>query len=119
MASAQSHDELYETELAKLIEQRVSARRAALVARDEAALKVVADELLEFLLEGRQFRELLAVTPTESQAVVGKRFANLVEQYLATEAHTWAKREIKKVARANAEISTTDRIHRYLDRVAA
>ncbi|AWL03379.1 hypothetical protein ACFOHT_04730 [Massilia oculi] len=119
MASTQTHDELYETELAKLIEQRVSERRAALVARDEAALKVVADELLEFLLEGCQFRELLAVVPTESQAVVGKRFANLLEQYLATEAHTWAKHEIKKVARANKEISIADRAHRYLDRLAA
>jgi len=119
MARNESKDELYEAELAKLIDQRMTARRAALVSRDEATLKEVADELLEFLLIGSQFRELLAVVPNERQAVVGKRFANLMEQYLAVEAKNWAKREIKKVAAANREMSIVDRCHRYLDRVSA
>lgn len=118
MARNESKDELYEAELAKLIDQRMSARRAALVARDPDVLKEVADELLEFLLENAQFRELLAVVPNERQAVVGKRFANLLEQYLAVEANTWAKREIKKVAAANREMSVTDRAFRYLDSIA-
>jgi len=119
MARNESKDELYEAELAKLVSQRMTARRASLVARDADVLKEVADELLEFLLIGNQFRELLAVVPNERQAVVGKRFANLMEQYLAVEAKTWAKREIKKVAAANREMSVTDRCFRYLDRVSA
>lgn len=119
MARNESKDELYEAELAKLVDQRVKARRAALVARDESTLKEVADELLEFLLIGSQFRELLAVVPNERQAVVGKRFANLMEQYLAVEANAWAKREIKKVAAANREMSVTDRCFRYLDGITA
>lgn len=118
MARNESKDELYEAELAKLISQRMTARRAALVARDPDVLKEVADELLEFLLIGSQFRELLAVVPNERQAVVGKRFANLMEQYLTVEANAWAKREIKKVAAANREMSVTDRCFRYLDLVA-
>lgn len=119
MARNESKDELYEAELAKLIAQRMSARRAALVARDEATLKEVADELLEFLLIGSQFRELLAVVPNERQAVVGKRFANLMEQYLAVEANAWAKRELKKISAANKQVSIVDRCHRYLDGITA
>lgn len=119
MARNESKDELYEAELAKLIRTRVKSRRAALVVRNKSTLREVADELLEFLLENPEFRELLAVVPNERQAVVGKRFANLMEQYLAVEADTWAKREIKKVAAANREMSITDRCVRYLDRVSA
>lgn len=119
MARNESKDELYEAELAWLVSVRMTARRAALVARDELTLKQVSDELLEFLLENPEFRELLAVVPNERQAVVGKRFANLMEQYLAVEAKNWAKREIKKVAAANREMSVTDRCFRYLDRVSA
>lgn len=119
MARNESQQELYEAELAKLVSVRMTARRAALVARDASTLKEVADELLEFLLIGNQFRELLAVVPNERQAVVGKRFANLMEQYLTIEANTWAKREIKKVAAANREMSIADRCHRYLDGVSA
>lgn len=113
MARNESNDELYEAELAKLIDQRMSARRAALVARDADVLKEVSDELLEFLLENAQFRELLAVVPNERQAVVGKRFANLMEQYLAVEAEAWAKRELKKIT-ARREVSIDHRIFRYL-----
>ena len=114
MARNESKDELYEAELAKLVSVRMTARRKALVARDADVLKEVADELLEFLLIGSQFRELLAVVPNERQAVVGKRFANLMEQYLAVEAKNWSKREIKKVAAANRQVSIEDRIFRYL-----
>jgi hypothetical protein len=114
MASRLSKTELYNNELATQIDKRMTDRRALLVARDELTLKQVSDELLEYLLENPEFRELLAVVPNERQAVVGKRFANLMEQYLAVEANTWAKREIKKVAAANRQVSIEDRIYRYL-----
>lgn len=86
--------EQYEDQVSQLVDQRMAARRAALINRDEQTMREVADEMLEFCLETRQFRELLAVAPVESQAVVGKRFSNLLEQVLATEANAWATREI-------------------------
>jgi hypothetical protein len=106
MENRLSKAELYNNELATQIDKRMTDRRALLVARDELTLKQVSDELLE-------------VVPNERQAVVGKRFANLMEQYLAVEANTWAKREIKKVAAANRELSIVDRCHRYLDGITA
>lgn len=111
--------EQYEIHLAKLIDQRVAERRAALVARDEKTMRQVADEMLEHCLESRQFLELLSVAPLESQAVVGKRFANLLEQSLVTEAHDWAVREAAAGERRRKESRDESRIDRAQDALAA
>jgi len=108
-----STEEQHDQALIDLTRQKSAGLTAAVRAGQPQATKLVVDLLGDYLADDNALMQLVRETLAGTNALQG-----VITDLIWTEAEAMAQRELAAIKREHRELSTTDRIHRYLDTVA-
>ena len=110
---APSHEQR-ESQLIDIIRQKAAGLTAAVRAGQPQSTKLLIELLGDYLTDDNSIATLIRESLAGTNSLQG-----VITDLIWTEAEQLAERELAAIARENRDISITDRIHRYLDSVAA
>ncbi|QYG03868.1 hypothetical protein [Massilia sp. NP310] len=114
MTRTASREEQREQQLIDLTREKTASMLAAIRASKEDPTKLVLDCLAEYMADNQAAATLVRETLAGTNSLQG-----VITDLIWTEAEQLAERELAALQREARELSTEDRIHRYLDSVAA
>jgi len=109
-----SPEELRSKALIDLTHQKSAGLLAAVRADKPKASKLIRDCLAEYLTDDQALSTLILESLAGTNSLQG-----VITDLIWTEAEAMAELELAATERENREISTADRIDRYLDSIAA
>lgn len=109
-----SPEELRTKSLIELTRQKSVGLLAAVRADQPQASKLIRDCLAEYLADDQALSTLILESLAGTNSLQG-----VITDLIWTEAEAMASLELAAIERENREISTADRIDRYLDSIAA
>jgi len=101
-------------ELVDLTRQKSAGLLAAVRAGQPQASELIRDCLAEYLTDDQALSALILESLAGTNSLQG-----VINDLIWTEAEAMAQLELASIERENREISTADRIDRYLDSIAA
>ncbi|WP_313632518.1 hypothetical protein [Massilia timonae] len=110
---APSHDQ-HEQQLISITRQKAAGLTAAVRAGQPQATKLITELLGDYLTDDNAIATLVRESLAGTNSLQG-----VITDLIWTEAEQLAERELAALEREQRELSTEDRIHRYLDSVAA
>lgn len=114
MARNESQTELYDAELAPILEQKANMVLAACAAGHPVNTDEMIEGLGEYLGDSKKLAEIIR------EEIKGRPAFRAAVQKIAHEtAGKQAALEMAEQGKHNRELSMSDRIHRYLDGIAA
>jgi len=106
-------EEQHDQALIDLTRQKSAGLLAAVRANQPQATKLLFDCLGDYLADDNALAQLVSESLAGTNSLQG-----VITDLIWTEAEAMAQRELAAIKREHREMSTTDRIHRYLDTVA-
>jgi len=110
----QPTEELRDEKLIELAREKSAGLLAAVRAGQPQATKLLLDCLGDYLADDNTLAQLVRESLAGTNSLQG-----VITDLIWTEAEAMAQRELAAIKREHREVSITDRIHRYLDTVAA
>lgn len=109
-----TNEDQRESQLIDLTRQKSAGLLAAVRAGQPQATKLLIELLGDYLTDDQAIATLIRESIAGTNALQG-----VITDLIWTEAEQLAERELAALQREAREVSTEDRIHRYLDSVAA
>lgn len=114
MSHAASPEELRAKALTDLTREKTAGLLAAVRAEQPQASKLIRDCVSEYLTDNQALSALILESLVGTNILQG-----VITDLIWAEAEAMAELELAAIERENREVSTADRIERYLDSIAA
>lgn len=114
MSRIASPEELRAKALTDLIRQKSAGLLAAVRAEQPQASKLIRDCLSEYITDNQALSALILESLAGTNSLQG-----VITDLIWAEAEAMAQLELAEIERENRALSTSDRIERYLDSIAA
>lgn len=114
MTRTASREEQRESQLIDITRQKSAGLLAAVRAGQPQATKLLTELLGDYLTDDQAIATLIRESIAGTNALQG-----VITDLIWTEAEQMAERELVVLQREAREVTTEDRIHRYLDSIAA